>query len=70
MNYFIDKDEEDNILVHKIECKTINIFRQDFFPDIFETYDQAKEYATKKEKITKSTSKNCSCCNPTEQLNI
>ncbi len=70
MNYFINKDESDNILVHKIECEDINIFKQAFFPDIFDTYNQAKEYAIRKEKITKSNSKDCSYCNPKEELDI
>lgn len=68
MNYFVDIDETNNIVVHKTDCNSINDFKKMFITDYFHTYDDVMKHAQKKELIYEFHIKYCICCKPCGKL--
>ena len=64
MNYFIDIDNSNNIVIHETNCDILNIFGKSFVPEFYDTYEEALKYAHQKELIYKFISKNCEICLP------
>jgi len=70
MNYFIDIDEFNNIVIHKSDCKEIRNFKKSLMSEHFETYDEAYKYAQQKEMIYKFVYKKCSCCDVKSDVKV
>jgi len=64
MSYLVDINDLNIIIVHELGCKKTDDPQKSFVSALFDTYDEAKEYANQKEIIYKFASKDCNTCNP------
>lgn len=70
MNFFVDIDDLNHIVVHESDCEKINDFRKNYIPDFYESYSEAWKYAEEKKLIYEFECEDCDHCKPGEWIQI
>ena len=67
MNFFVDIDNSNYIVIHKTDCKSVNKFKKMFISEFYNTYEEVEKQASKKEIIYEFERKDCPYCGPSSK---